>query len=231
MSDIDYTAWPGAADVQDRLTAANVTLRVTATPRTQAAMSAVIAEISNRTQRQFVASVLPETRIYDGTGTAEMEVDEMVRLDAIAVVGLPSSAGYPLAGARLTVEQGRPQTRLTVARGSVAAYGPAGVFAPTLSLFPAGRQNIAVTGLFGYGAAIPADLWEAACGEMALRLAQEALFTPDGRVSLDRAGDEERRYKLDDATATGWHDLYSAALTSYKRPQGRRLRNARNRMI
>ena len=230
MTNLDYTTWPGLADVQDRLTSASVTLRATVTPRMQAAMNAVISEIGNRTQRQFVASAAAETRLYDGSGSAEQEVDEMVRLDAVAVIGIQAQPGYPLSGVQLTSEQGKPQTRLTVSRGSVAAYGPAGVYPAVSYYFPAGRQNVSVTGLFGYGATIPADLWEAACGEMAVRLAAEALFTPAGRLNFSKAGDEEERWKLDDATATGWHDLYTAALSNYKRPSGRRLRNLRPRM-
>lgn len=236
MSAIDYTTWPAFSDVQDRLTAAGVTLRgqltnVSATARQQSTMNAVAAEIGQRTQRQFVADSLPTTRLYDGTGTAEMEVDEMVTLVGVTLLGFQDNPGYPLSGALLTKEANKPMTRLTVSRGSVAAFGPAGVWAGTLARFPAGRQNIQVTGLFGYGPAIPADLWEAAAGEMALRLAGEAIFTPAGRTNFNKAGDEETRSALDDATATGWHDLYLSALTFYKRPAGRRLRNLRPSMI
>jgi len=226
----NYTIWPTITDVQYRLTAAGVTLRLPPGNRTDAVTQAVLAEVTRRTQRQFVPGPQGETRYYDGTGTPEQEADEMTLLSSVSVIGLDTAAGFLLDDAALTYEQGRPQTRITVARGSVTAL--AGMAAlPYRWLFPAGRQNIAVTGQFGYAPTIPADLWDGACGEMALRLTREAIFTPAGRLNFDKAGDEEKRFALSPAEATGWHSLFEQMVRLYTRPQGRRLRNLRNRMV
>lgn len=227
---IDYTTWCGAADVQARLSAAGVTLRDTTGSRISAAIDEVTAEVARRTLRQFVADTVDQTRTYDGTGTAEIEVDEIVSLTGVQVSGLQMMPTYTLDGVTIVQEQNRPQTRLVVAQGSVPAFTTEGVFAPYPLIFPAGRQNIGVTGRFGFTAQIPPDLWHAACGEMAYRLCSEAVFDPAGRTVLWREGDEETRLQLAESDATKWHDIYLKAVAKYKRPSGRRLRNMRPRM-
>ncbi|BDI27992.1 hypothetical protein CCAX7_000430 [Capsulimonas corticalis] len=232
MSTTDYTIWPTSEDVQLRLSHAGVTLRnVNLARRFQQAMDGVTAEVARKTKRQFLPGAAGEVRIYDGTGTAEMEIDEIVSLTSVAVVGIQSAPGYTLTDVQLIQEQNKPLTRLVVARGSVPAFISEGVIVPYPSLFPAGRQNILVTGQFGYGAEIPHDLWDAVCGEVARRLTAEAIFSPGGQVSVRKAGDEEERYKLPTATDAAWGLDYAAKLADYTRPAGKRLRNMRPRMI
>ena len=228
---LDYTKWPSSQDVQDRLTAAGLVLRDITGRRTIGAIDEVTAEVARVTLRQFVADTVDQVNTYDGTGTAEMEIDEIVSLTGVAVVGIQTAPGYTLSGITVVGEQNKPQTRLVVARGSVPAYISEGVVVPYPSLFPAGRQNIEVTGKFGYGATIPRDLWGAVCGEVAHRLAAECVFDSSGRVSRWKEGDEETQYALGDVDATKWHGIYLGAVTNYKRPSGRRLRNMRPRMV
>jgi len=122
-------------------------------------------------------------------------------------------------------------TRLVLARGSVPAWQTEAVLYPQYTIFPAGRQNMLILARWGYGDTIPADLWEAVCGEIAIRATRETLFTPQGRVSKEVYGDESRTYSLPAADATGWHSAYEDALKAYKRPQGRRLRRLRGPML
>lgn len=228
---IDYTKWPTAYDVTDRLNSAGLTLRDQAGRRIPAAIDEVTAEVSRRTLRNFVADTVDETRTYDGTGTAEIEVDEIISLTAVQVTGLQLFPTYTLAGATIVHEQNKPQTRLVVAQGSVPAFTTQGVFAPYPLIFPAGRQNIQVTGKFGYGATVPMDLWHGVCGEIAHRLGSEAIFNPAGRLKEFKQGDVEEGYALTLMDAASWHEIYEAAIGRYKRPAGRRLRNMRPRMI
>lgn len=229
---LDFTAWPGLNDVADRLTAAGITQRLPQfTDRQGAMIAAVIAEIGQRTQRQWEPGPATEVRYYNGTGTAEQEVDEMVSLTSVGIVGLSFLPVYTLNDAALVYEQGRPRTRIVVAQGSVPALTSEGVFLPYPWYFPAGRQNIAVTGSFGYGATIPADLWEAACGEMAYRLASEAMFVQSGRLQSWGEDGVTESYKIVMPDAIVWHDVFEAKMVLYKRPNGRRLRNMRNKMI
>ena len=227
-----YIAWPTVDDAEARLARAGVALRVPqGDPSLQATVDAVVDEIGHKTQRQFLAGPAGETRIYDGTGTAELEVDEMVALAGVSIIGLDFLPAYGLPDALLISGQGRPQTRIAVSRGSLPALTPLALYPGFFWVFPAGRQNVAVTGTFGFAAAIPPALWDAACGEIALRLAEEAVFTQGGRVSELRGGDEAKKFALDGPEATGWHRRFAQALRDWRRPDGRRLRNLRPQML
>jgi len=227
----DYTAWPTAGDVFARLAEAGAALRIRQNDsRIASLLASVPAEITQKTRRQFIADASDTSRVYDGSGTSEQEVDEMVSFTQADVFGLQPAPGYTLSNVILSWEQGLPQTRLIVGQGSLPAWATSGVLAPIAYIFPSGRQNIRVTGRFGYAESIPPDLWEAACCEIARRLIATSLFQPAGRVSLRKAGDEEERCQLDGVEALGWPD-YAQTVKFYARPNGRRMRNMRNRMI
>ena len=51
---------------------------------------AVEAEIGRRTGRQFLADAADATRYFDGSGVQEQEVDEIVSLTSVTVIGPPS---------------------------------------------------------------------------------------------------------------------------------------------
>lgn len=227
--------WPTFADIQNRLNASAGTAGIwqLANPTTAAiTLDAVIDEAEQRTKRQWIADDEDTTRVYDGTGTAELEVDEMVSLTGCSAIGFQENPGFPLADVTLAQgEIGKPRTRIVMSRGGIPAWGPAGVLSPVHTIFPAGRQNIQVTGKFGYASIIPADLWDAVCGEAAIRLVRQGLFTPNGRVIEEKFGDESRKYSLTDAESLGWHAQFEETITRRKRSQGKRLRRLRGGMI
>ena len=230
----NYAAWPTQADIQRRLSSAGLTLRLTGsdlTTRFAEVVDEVTTEITRVTLRQFIADTVDTQRTYDGTGTAELEVDDMVSLTSVTIVGIQTAPGYTMSGVMLVGEYNKPQTRIVAARGSQPAFITEGIIVPVPTLFPAGRQNITVTDKFGYGAEIPRDLWQAVCGEMAHRLATEAVFDPAGRVNEWQEGDERERRSLAGASDTEWHGVYEAAIHNYRRRAGRRLRNFKPRLI
>ena len=159
--------------------------------------------------------------------------------DAIPTAPVP----YVMADAVLVYEQGKPMTRIVAERVSTpdyhmrfpGAYGGysgggylgGGYYPSTASQhrFSVGRQNVAVTGKFGYAQAIPADLWAAACGEMARRLALEASSTGDTVTQWKGGGDEAVTLtpgSIDKALA--WHDQFEASVVTYTRPTASRNR-------
>jgi hypothetical protein len=230
----DYSDWPVEADGQLLLDSCAVTTRLTTddfTARFGRLRAAVAARIFRRTHRQFVAGATDEERFYDGTGAAEQEVDEMVSLTSVQVIGLQSDPGYTLDNTLLVQEQALPRTRIIVAQGSLPAYATNAAFLPYRTIFPVGRQNIKVTGQFGFAATIPEDLWEGCCGEIMYLMSQEVLFRPIGRVQTLKTGDNSTTYHLDSAAITRWHDGFVQALKDYRRPPGRRLRAMAPRMI
>jgi len=228
-----YADWCVEADAQLLLNSCGLTTRLSSgdfTTRFGRLRSRVIAQISVSTHRQFVADTVDTSRYYDGTGAAEQEVDEMVSLTSVQVIGLQSDPGYTLDNATLCTEQAIGRTRIVVAQGSLPAYASTAAFLPYRTIFPVGRQNLIVTGKFGFAATIPADLWEAACGEICYLIGQEATFAPTGLAEW-REGDVMEKVKSDTADANRWHANFVQALKDYKRPAGRRLRMLKGRMI
>lgn len=231
----DYTKWCQVVDVLGRLQVLGVNLRVPSAPaaeRVQSAIDEVTGEVAIRTLRNFLPGPPNETRTYDGTGTAELEVDEIIELVSAVVVGIQSAPGYTLANVKTIFEQNKPTTRLVVAVGAVPAMTTEGAFIPYQWVFPAGRQNIVVTGTFGYGAQIPAALWNAVLDEAVRRVAQEAIFNPAGGIVVSwELESAKQQFMPGGITALGAARKYADALRDWKRPAGRRLRNLRPRMM
>lgn len=226
---MSYAAWPDTLAVGAKLAAAGFTLRPSADVR--AVILAVTAEIEQATNQKFVADTVDATRVFDGSGTAELEIDPIVSLTDVRIVGYQSDPGYTLSAVRVVQQQNRPQTKLIIAQGSVPGFSADGALSAYDLIFPDGRQNVYVTGKWGYGGEIPPDLWLAVLGEIAHRLGSESIFTPDGRISMWREGDEETRYDLGSTDAMSWHGDYLTAIKNYRRSAGKRLRQMRNRMI
>jgi hypothetical protein len=229
-----YTAYPLEADVDTLLSASAITLRVSGAAKTELfgrLKSDVTAELERETLRQFVADSVDTTRVYDGTGLPELVVDEMVTFTGAVIVGMGSDVTYTLTDVVLASEQGRPRNRLITARGSMPAATMSTVFWQQRQIFPTGRQNIQVTGKFGYGATIPTDVWEAVAGEIAHRMLEGVLFRPTGRVAEHRQGPATVKFLLGEASATGWHGRFEGVKKRYRRPAGRRLRGMRAGMI
>ena len=231
----DYTQWPTVADIQQGLEAVNMALRVSdAEGYIGRKRDAVIREVEHFTKRQFIAEA--DTRTYDGSGAAELEIDECIEITGVVMLGLTSDPGFTLADFTLVEEQGKPQTRLVLGQGSMPAWSTEGTWTPFRQVFHAGRQNVQVTGTFGYGATIPVDLWEAAAEEITGRLMRERYFEVDGRVEEIKSDKFSKRVSFgrgvgSDLEAIGHSERYRAALREYKRPAGKAIRKRTRRMI
>lgn len=244
-----YSLWPTAADLESRLAAAGVTVRDGAD--LQGALDALVAEVERETRRQFVPDAEDTTRFFDGTGAAELWVDELVSLTEVRVLGYPDDLGTALPNVELVYRQGEPRDRIVVARHSTpatgGAYGAPGYgwglhgAALTPRAFPAGRQNIAVTGRFGYAETVPADLWRAVLGEAAARLTDEATFSTRGRLVEYKDDEVSEKYALG-TTATsvdglrgsvslGWSPQFAATVARYRRRRPKRAMHSAPRMI
>jgi hypothetical protein len=144
---------------------------------------------------------------------------------------LQADPGYPLDNIVPVIEQNKPMTRLMRGVGSLPAFPVAAVYQPVPTIFPSGRRNIQVTAVYGFAETIPADLWQAVCGEIGRRLVSEAVYGSSlGRIEL-KEGDIATTWG---PSSTGSLDLaaqYKATVKIYTRPSGRRLRNLRARMI
>lgn len=228
----DFTTWPTVANVWEILNAQGVTSRSDINSlRVASVIAAVEAEVGIKTLRQFVADAVDTTRTYDGNGTAEIEIDEYVSITSMLQLGYNGDPGFPLVNFVPVKENFKPMTRVVRAIGSVPAFVTSGIYSPYAAIFPAGRQNIFVTGRFGFGPTIPADLWSAVAGEAAYRIVQDSLFVATGRLVEWQEGEQREKYDLSTSLVNRLHEEFRAALKTYKRPDGRRLRNMAPRMI
>lgn len=227
-----YAAWPTVAHVNLFLTAAGLSLRLSsgdAETRILFAADEVIGELERTTLRQFIADTSPTVRFYDGNGTSELDIDEFITLQSVAIVGYQSDPGFVLANITSVQEFGKPVTRILATHGAYPAWQTQGL--PVAQIFPEGRQNVLVTARFGFGPYVPTDLWNAVCGEIAARVGAEAVYDPAGRVSEWQEGVEREQHELPLVDATGWHEAYRKALRRYRRPTNRKLRRCTIRMI
>ncbi len=229
----DYTQWPAVFDIEAKLTACGITPRVNDPSYRQRVIDGVVAEIERLTLRQWVADSVDVTRVYDGSGTAELEVDEFVSFTAVVAIGAPGDPGYTMSNVAPIVELRKPLSRLVVARGGLPAFATEAVWAPYHYVFPAGRQNVQVTAKWGYGATIPVDLWLAVQDEAAAREAEEAAEQGSGRGRLTRLteGDVTKQWDVKGGWIEGAHRRFADAISRYKRRDGRRLRRLRPAMI
>jgi hypothetical protein len=230
----NFTAWPTQVDVQLMLRSLGVTPQLTGDDlacRIGQISGQVTAEVGRITSRQFIADAADSIRSYDGTGTAEIEIDEFVSFTSAVAAGLQADPGYRLDNVVAVFEQNKPLTRLVRGVGSLPAFPVASVYQPVPTIFPAGRQNILVTATFGYGNAIPRDLWQAVCAEIGRRLVSETVFSSSlGRTEL-KEGDIATSWSPSATIAVEIAAEYKAVVKLYSRPSGRRLRNLVPRMI
>ncbi|MBW3622701.1 MAG: hypothetical protein KY468_04750 [Armatimonadetes bacterium] len=223
-----YTDFPLVADIRKNLVALGVSLDRLGIAADQDAYlerkrQEVTREIERFTRRQFVADTIDATRRFDGSGTAELDVDEMVSLTKVELIGPAHAPYYTFTNIELKYPgPGRPQNTLVLRIPGVSPNARYGVF-------PEGRQNIEVTGKFGYAAAVPADLWEAVAGEVAERCARERFFEIEGRTEEIKADQFSKRVSFgrgveDDLEKVGYSTRYRELLRHYKRPERRRSR-------
>lgn len=221
------TGWPAVADVQAKLSVAGITLRDDAdSDYIQLIINAVVAELLQATKREYVETA-EATRYYDGSGTGRQVVDPMVSLTSVELIGY--TADPPLLEVEniyLENRQGYPRNQLLIRQGSAPATGY------WLTAFPQGRANIAVTGTFGYGEAIPQDVWEAVAGESAERLAMEAMFSQGGILEQWHETEASEKYRLvDRETGMYWHRNYLMVIKARRKPFQERLLNLRAPMV
>jgi hypothetical protein len=255
----DYTNWPLEADVLNSLTGPGITLRGNSgyqTLRIAQITAEVLGDVNKQTTRQFIPDSVPITKFYDGTGTASIEVDEYVELDGVAAIGLNADPGYPLANVIPYFETGKPWRRIIRGQGGLPAFQVAAVYQPVPTIFPAGRQNIAVTARWGYGipvgnevanevtgddgsitismawSGMPVDVWGAVCNEIARKVGNEAIFDSNGGLVVSWSeGDEKTQYAAGGLNSLGWNKTYLKMIEDYRRRAGRKIRQLRVPMM
>lgn len=221
----DYTQWPLQTDIVTRLTSAGITPRDPT--RAVDIVAAVAQQVTHRTRRQFIADSVASARLYDGSGTVEQETDEFISLSSMQILGYVGIASAITVTSPVVVhDQTLPQNRVLLYTGTTPIY--AGIY---IDKWPEGYRNIQATAIWGYAAAIPADLWEAVAGQTAALMAMEAQSTQSGTATEKRQGDVMAKYAVAGLDSPLWQPALKQAVRDYTRPAGKRLRKLHAPMI
>lgn len=163
-------------------------------PTVEEYIDAVTAYIERFTGRTFSADEEPSERVYDGTDSGELFIDDAVEITEVKIKDtLLDEDDY-----RLYPANRLPKTRI------ILPYNK----------FYSGNQNITVTAKWGYGENIPADLAFAATVMVAGII--NASNSHDGEVQSETIGRYSVTYKTG---STQEHDFKNAKdiLKMYRR--------------
>jgi hypothetical protein len=208
-----YTAWPDASAVIEMLAAANITLPGTVTGDViQLHIDSAAASMQQETHRQFVPGTAGETRYFDGSGNAMMEIDEFITITAVEFLWFPLVAGVNLANFSVISKKTFPNTKIYIYQGAAnATYA-------YIHTFPKGRNNIKITGTWGYAATIPQDVWKAVAAKAAGELATLNAMTAQGRLVSWTDLDVSENYGTEHCEeAAGWTKQYNKAVKIHKK--------------
>lgn len=226
---VDYTDWPKAKDVKDKLSAVGATLPNDLTEEyLQRQIDAVIEDIEKTCRRQFKASPEAEERAFDGSGTGELEIDEYISIESIRILGwFGTVTGFALSRWYEPQRNKFPKSRIQIYQGSLPA-----LMRVWIDRFPEGRSNIVVKAVWGYGPKIPADLWEAVASEAAHRIVSELVFSTSGWLTEWQEADvAERRELIEPKKLLTWHKQYLRALRRYRKPDAVYLRKTSKKLV
>lgn len=223
-----YTSWPAPADLLKIMATSGIALRADAdTPYLQSLIDAASTMFEKMTHHQYVVGSPGEIRFFDGSGTGEQPVDDIITLTDVSILGYLGVAGGSLTGCYIPVQTQYPNNRILIYQGSLPAIGRV-----WLDSFPAGRRNIQVTGTWGYGATIPADVWEAVRRQAGSWAAVEGMFDSKGRISKWMELDTLENRQLSVAgEEMGWIRQFRQTVYQYRRPLQELLNRSGRRMI
>lgn len=150
---MSHTTWPTITDVSALVSAMGGTVTA-GTAIQDSILDAVIQTVNLRTHRTWIPTTT--TRYYNGNDQGEIEIDEFITISTIELIGwFGVTTGLELSNfAPIENRPGYPNTRLQIYRGSIPAF-----YRHWVDRFPSGRQNLKITGIFGYATTIPDDLW------------------------------------------------------------------------
>jgi hypothetical protein len=161
------------------------------------ALEAARGEVDGACRRSFSPPAAPETRELDGGGGLILRVPDLARLDEIAVDGATVSPAY-----------------------TYPTSGPPYRWIATGGRFPLGHGNVRVTGLWGFGASVPADVARAAACLAAVEVLERLQAERSGGVCAEVTGLAREEFAADGPWAdriAGLRAVSARLLLPYRR--------------
>jgi len=119
-------------------------------------------------------------KLYDGDGTKELLIDDLISLDKIEILDEDGDVDYTIDDATeyyLYPANETPKTRIVL-----------NVFNAPISYFPKGHQNVKVTGTFGYASTVPEDIRLVAT-KLVAGIIEEKYIKEVGVIKSERLGE------------------------------------------
>lgn len=229
----NYTDWPTAAQIIEQLNVAGIPIRDNTLPTFYAGIvDGVVSELERRTQRQFIADTVDSERAFDGSGSGEQMVDDMVSLTTVSVSGWIGIEAFNITDAVLLDQKIFPRNKIIMAQGPPYQYVH-GVF----TRFPEGRANIFVTGKWGFGTYIPDSVWLAVRSRVSTKMA--SMFLADsntGRIIKSwMEGSSAEKYADGDfkqiGEIQGWIEEWKCCINDFRKPLNDRMKKKVRPMI
>lgn len=187
-----YTAWPTRTNVKDLIAAAHVDTTASDWDVTDEQIDgwilARVEQLKMETSRQFLQGSAGEVRYFDGSGTGLLRIDEYVDVSEVAFFYVPGSAFLAITNFYEVDQKPWGKDKLQILQGQ------ANLNYAFLQRFPEGRGNIKVTGTWGYGATIPADVFMAVLEAAAADALQANAMSAQGMAKKYTDGDASEEW-------------------------------------
>ena len=141
-----------------------------------------IDNFCNRTFEQESAT----TKLYDGDGTRELLVDDLLTLTKIEILDRDGNVDYTIDGSTeyyLYPANTTPKTSITIEPTNA-----------DVSVFPKGKQNVRLTGTFGYSETVPEDIRFAAT-KLVAGIIQEGNYDVGSEIKSEKLGEYSITYQ------------------------------------
>lgn len=224
---MSYTAWPTATDVRNLIGTTNVSLSSgVSDTEISYKVDAAVQAITKQAQRQFLKGSTGEQRNFDGSGTGILIVDDYILISAITILTLPSYATISLQGYYAVTNNLFANNEIQIIQG------PATALYQYWSAFPVGRSNIQITGQWGYGATIPADVWGAVREKAAREIIMAQRHDQAGLIDSIKDGDSTVGYSDKSFDSLfGGDKAFMTICQQYQRPLRLHLNRAKTVLI
>lgn len=224
---MSHTAWPTHTDISQVASAMGITLGTAfSSAYITTKIDAIVENFSNRTHRNFIP--VQETRYFNGNGRGELEIDDIVTLTSVDIVGwFNITPGLNLDNVHLVERPGYPKNRIQVYQGSVP-----GLYHMWVDRFPIGRDNIKVVATWGFSSTIPHDVWDAIRLQAAGQIINESNYKSAGfLIKWQEADVTEVRNYMDPFKYFHLPYTYNGIIKLYKKPSGTVFRRQEKQLI
>ena len=226
---VDYALWPTGDDVVAFLNSTNIAINISAdSVLMDMRLNAVQTHIEYVTKRQFLKGSAGEERLFDGSGTSAMQLDDYIDVTKVELVN-----SVPTSSTEIT-DFVEPERKHYAKTRIYLFQGVPGLFHchRFTSRFPEGYRNVRITAQWGYDTTIPEDVWYAALLLTASDIADSQSVSSFGKPLNWKEDDvSETYYQKSPGEAAGWRDTAEKTLKSYRRSLKSYLRDSKARVI